>query len=253
MNVERFEINVPEEEIAELRLRLKNTRWLEDLNANLNEGISHSLLKRVVKYWAEEFDWREQEQRLNAFNHFKTNISGHSIHFIHQRGKGQNAMPLILTHGWPGSFVEMLSLIPLLTDPGAHGGDPADAFDVVIPSLPGYGFSSIPTEKGIGSYDVAALWKTLMNGLGYQQFGAQGGDLGAGVSTWLAFRYPEAVTGIHLNYIPDSYSPPLGAAELPVTDQEQKYLDYVQAWSNENAAYSRLQSTKPQSLAPLTS
>lgn len=249
MNVERFEINVPDEELADLRLRLKNTRWLEDLNANVNEGISHALLKRVVNYWADEFDWREQERRLNAFNHFKSNINGHSIHYIHQRGKGQNPMPLILTHGWPGSFVEMLLLIPLLTDPGAHGGDPADAFDVVIPSLPGYGFSSIPTEKGTGSYEVAALWKALMNGLGYPKFGAQGGDLGAGVSTWLAYRYPETVTGIHLNYIPGSYSPPLDATEPPVTEQEQKYLDYVQTWSNENAAYSRLQSTKPQSLA----
>lgn len=166
MKAKRFKVKVSDEEIADLRLRLKNTRWLDDLNANANEGISHALLTRVVKYWAEEFDWREQEKRLNTFHHFTADIDGHRIHYIPHRGKGPNALPLILTHGWPGSFVEMLALIPLLTDPAAHGGDPSDAFDVIVPSLPGYGFSSAPTEKGTGTFEVAALWESLMNRLG---------------------------------------------------------------------------------------
>lgn len=250
MKVENFSINVPDEALLHLRQRLENTRWLDELtDANQGEGISITLLKRLVDYWLNTFDWRKQEARLNRFNHFKADISGHSIHFIHQRGKGPNPQPLILTHGWPGSFVEMLEIIPLLTDPAAYGGDASDAFDVVVPSLPGYGFSSAPQQTGTGSYEIADLWKTLMNGLGYQTFGAQGGDLGAGVSTWLAWRYPDAITGIHLNYIPGSYSPPLGEKEPPISAEEQQYLDYVQAWSNEHAAYSRLQSTKPQSLA----
>lgn len=245
-----FHLNIAEAELADLRQRLRQTRWLkETAGVGDSEGIDLRFLETLVEYWLDEFDWRAQEARINRFDHFHAQLGDQRIHYIHQRGSGPAPMPLILTHGWPGSFVEMLDIIPLLTDPAAHGGDARDAFDVVVPSLPGYGFSAAPEQTGTGTYEIAALWAALMSGLGYDKFGAQGGDLGAGVSTWLAWRFPERLTGLHLNYIPGSYSPPLGEGQPAVTAEEQQYLDHVQAWSQQHAAYGRVQSTRPQSLA----
>lgn len=250
MNSVPFHIAIDDSSLADLQHRLRQTRWPGALtDVSDGEGIDFTLLRKLVDHWLNEFDWREQEKKLNTFSHFKTVIAGQSIHYIYQRGVGPAPMPLVLTHGWPGSFVEMLDLIPLLTHPEAHGGTPDDAFDVVVPSLPGYGFSAAPERTGTGTYEVAGLWAELMSSLGYQKFGAQGGDLGAGVSTWLAYRFPERLTGIHLNYIPGSYTPPLGEGQPPVTPEEQQFLDSALSWSNEHAAYSRIQSTKPQTLA----
>lgn len=169
--------------------------------------------------------------------------------FLHQPGRGPGPVPLVLTHGWPGSFAEMERVLPLLSDPSAHGGDPADAFHVVVPSLPGYGFSHAPEQPGMNSRRIAGLWGELMSALGYIRFATQGGDIGAGVSTWLARLLPERLVGVHLNYVSSSYQPPLGPG-LPLLRQaEQASLDRSAAWDLEEGAYAALQATKPQTLA----
>jgi pimeloyl-ACP methyl ester carboxylesterase len=154
-----------------------------------------------------------------------------------------------MTHGWPGSFLEMEYITPLLTDPGAHGGDPKEAFDLVVPSLPGYAFSSAPLEQGISPHEIAGLWQKLMAGLGYEKFGAQGGDIGAAVSSWLAFRFPEQVIGVHLNYIPGGFSPPTGDGLPPLTDEETAFKKVAAEWVDKEGAYAHMQGTKPQTLA----
>ncbi len=213
------------------------------------EGTSLPWLRSLLTYWGTEFDWRTQEARLNALPQFTAEISGQTVHFVHQRGVGPAPLPLILTHGWPGSFIEMQAIIPLLTDPASHGADAADAFDVVVPSLPGYGFSPAPAQPGTGPFEVAGLWAELMAGLGYQRFGAQGGDWGAAVSSWLAYRYPAHVLGLHLNYLPGAYRPPLGDGQPPLSEEEQRFLDTLATWAEQEGAYSKIQGTKPQSLA----
>jgi Epoxide hydrolase N terminus len=198
-----FKIDIPNEELEELRRRLHATRWPTPIDGEgWDEGASLAFIKRLAAHWQNRFDWRTQEARLNRLPQDMMTVDGLDIHFVHQPGKGPAPLPAILTHGWPGSFVEMEHVIPLLTDPAAHGGDPADAFHVVVPSLPGYGFSQAPTEPGVNSRRIAELWLSLMNGLGYDHFAAQGEDIGAGVSTWLARLFPENVVGVHLNYIP---------------------------------------------------
>ena len=206
-------------------------------------------MRHLADYWLNQFDWRMQERRLNRLPHFKTTIEDQDIHFVHQRGVGPAPMPIVITHGWPGSFVEMERLIPLLANPGSHGGDPADAFHVIVPSLPGYGFSPAPMKSGVGSREIAVLWCKLMTELGYDRFAAQGGDIGASVSTWLARLFPGNVQGIQLNFVPGSYRPPLGADATPITAHEQAFLDHVAQWSTQEGAYAALQGTKPQTLA----
>jgi len=206
-------------------------------------------MRRLAHHWRHDFDWRAQESRLNRLPQFIAAIDGLDIHFVHQPGSGPAPLPLILTHGWPGSFVEMEPILPLLIDPGAHGGDPADAFHVVVPSLPGYGFSQAPTQPGVSSRQIAELWLSLMNGLGYDRFAAQGGDIGAGVSAWLARMFPEDVVGAHVNFIPGSYRPYLGAGAPPLTPDEQAFLDRIAAWSAAEGAYAQMHGTKPSTLA----
>src|SRR5215831_4405008 len=180
MDVQPFTIKVPDAILDDLYRRLEATRWPGEIpGSDWDYGSNLSYVQELVAYWRTRFDWRAQEQRLNAFQHYKATVDGLGIHFIHAKGQGPNPMPLIITHGWPGSFFEMYKIIPLLTDPGHHGGDPADAFDVVVPSMPGYGFSDPPTQRGMHVLKVADLWATLMTAeLGYQRFGAQGGDWG---------------------------------------------------------------------------
>jgi pimeloyl-ACP methyl ester carboxylesterase len=200
----------------------------------------------LARYWAEGFDWAAQQAILDRFHHFRADLDGLGIHFIHERGRGSRPLPLLITHGWPGSFLEMLKILPLLTDPASHGGRETDAFDVVVPSLPGYGFSDPPSVRGVGNQRTADLWAALMSRLGYERFGAQGGDWGAGVSTWLARRHPERLLGIHLNYIPGSYAPSLEAT--PPTAAERAFLEERQRWLDSEAAYAHVQITKPQTL-----
>ena len=250
MNTRPFKIAVADEQIRDLHQRLEMTRLPRAMSPDSwEDGASLSFMKRLVYYWRYQFDWRAQEKRLNVLPQFLANVGGLDIHFIHQKGKGPAPLPLVLTHGWPGSFVEMERIIPLLTDPAAHGGDPADAFDIVVPSLPGFGFSQAPTQPGVSARRVAEMWLELMTGLGYGKFAAQGGDIGAGVSTWLARLYPEQIIGVQLNYIPGSYRPPLGPGLPPASAEEEAYLTRAAAWVGVEGAYSAQQSTKPQTLA----
>jgi pimeloyl-ACP methyl ester carboxylesterase len=245
-----FTIQISDEAIAALRLRLQNIRWPSSLDTeSWEDGASLPFMKRLAEYWRDRFDWRAQEQRLNRLPHHVATIDGMDIHFVHQQGAGEDRIPLVLTHGWPGSFIEMERLIPLLTDPSAHGADPSDAFDVVVPSLPGYGFSPAPTRPGVSSREIAMLWRELMAGLGYNQFAAQGGDIGAGVSMWLARLFPADVLGIHLNYVPGSFRPSLDEHSAAVTPEEQAFLDRSAAWAAEEGAYAALHATRPQTLA----
>ncbi|WP_114814347.1 epoxide hydrolase family protein [Paraburkholderia kururiensis] len=250
MELRDFKINVPDGQIADLKLRLRNTRFPASLDAEQwDDGASLAFVRRLTDYWLHRFDWRAQEARLNRLPQFLATVDGHDIHFVYQTGKGPAPVPLVLTHGWPGSFVEMEHVIPLLTDPASHGGDAADAFHVVVPSLPGFGFSAAPAGSGVSAHHVAGLWLELMNGLGFDRFAAQGGDIGAGVSMWLARRFPGQIIGAHLNYIPGSFRPSLTDDLPPVTVDEQAYLDTVAAWSAAEGAYAAVQSTKPQTLS----
>jgi len=245
-----FVIDVPQAALGDLHRRLAAARWPGSIDdGGWDDGASLAFMRRLIAHWRNGFDWRAQERRLNRMPQFLATIEGQDVHFVHRRGVGPSPMPIVLTHGWPGSFVEMEHLIPMLADPGAHGGDPADAFHVVVPSLPGYGFSPAPTKPGTGSREIAGLWRQLMAELGYDRFAAQGGDIGAGVSTWLARLFPHNLLGIHLNFVPGSYRPHLGIDAPPVTPEEQAFLDRVARWSAQEGAYSALHATKPQTLA----
>lgn len=250
MNMRNFKINVPDTQIEDLKLRLRNTRFPASLDAaGWEDGASLAFIRRLTDYWLNHFDWRAQEARLNRLPQFQATIDGQDIHFVYQAGNGPAPMPLVLTHGWPGSFVEMEHVIPLLTDPASHGGDAADAFHVVVPSLPGFGFSAAPTGPGMSAHRVAGLWLKLMNGLGFDRFATQGGDIGAGVSMWLARRFPGQIIGAHLNYIPGHFRPSLAGDLAPVTADEQAFLDTVAAWAAAEGAYAAVQGTKPQTLS----
>lgn len=241
---------IPDSALADLQQRLTQTRWSATMpGTGWREGADSAFMQRLVDHWQHRFDWRAQEARLNLLPQCTTRIDDLDIHFVHQRGTGPAPLPLIMTHGWPGSFVEMEAIIPLLADPGSHDGDPADAFDVVVPSLPGFGFSQAPVQEGMGPRAVADLWATLMARLGYARYGLQGGDIGAGVSTWLARHYPEHVLGLHLNFISPSYRPPLGDGAAALTNDEQAYQQRLVAWSEAEGGYSHMHRTKPQTLA----
>lgn len=249
MGVESFTVPFSQPALDDLRDRLGRTRWPDAAPGKPWEyGFDREFLQDLCRYWREEFDWKAQVERLSNFHHYRHTSDGVGIHFVHERGKGLNPIPLIMTHGWPGSFLEMLHIIPLLTDPAAHGGNAADSFDVVIPSLPGFGFSNRPTMPGTNTFRIADLWVKLMNTLGYHRFGAQGGDIGAAVSTILGLRHPDRTLGVHLNYIPGSYRPHL-RSEVPLTRKEEKFRECARDWKEEKGAYAHLQSTRPQTAA----
>lgn len=250
MTIVPFRIAVPDAALADLAARLDRVRWPVPINtSSWDAGTSSAFLQRLVDRWRSGFDWRVQEAAMNGLPQFMARIDGTEIHFVHQRGIGPAPMPLVLTHGWPGSFVEMERIIQLLTDPAAHGGDVGDAFHVVVPSLPGYGFSPAERRVGLDSEGIARLWRGLMTELGYPRFAAQGGDIGAGVSSWLARNFPDDVIGFHLNYIPGSYRPSTADCAAVLTEAEQRFLTLSAAWSGEEGAYAALQATKPQTLA----
>jgi pimeloyl-ACP methyl ester carboxylesterase len=250
MDIRPFTIQVADAALADLRERLERTRWPDEIEGAAWEyGTDLAYMQELATYWRTDFDWRAQEAAINTFAHFRATVGGLGIHFIHARGAGPNPLPLIITHGWPGSFVEMLKILPLLTDPARHGGDPRDSFDVVVPSLPGYGFSDRPSERGMHPFRIAGLWAELMQGLGYRRFGAQGGDWGSSVATCLGLAHPEHVVGIHLNYIPGSYSPYLGPEAPALTEAEQAFLQARDAWVQTEGGYSQIQRTRPQTLA----
>lgn len=249
MDTRPFTIQIGDEALQGLRRRIENTRWPGAIDPEgWDDGSSLRFMRELIEYWRGQFDWRAQEARLNQLPHFIANVDGLDIHYIHVKGRGPSPIPLIMTHGWPGSFLEMEHVIPLLTDPGSHGGDPNDAFDIVVPSLPGYAFSSAPRSPGTSPFEIAGLWQKLMIGLGYGRFVAQGGDIGAVVSSWLAFRFPDQIMGFHLNYIPGQFSPTLEGGP-PMTAEETAYKQLAAAWAEKEGAYAHMHATKPQTLA----
>ena len=197
MDIKPFVIGVPQEVLDDLAVRLADTRWPDEIpGTGWDYGTNMAYLRELVEYWRTGYDWRAQERALNEFEHYRAIVEGLGVHFIHERGKGPDPFPLIISHGWPGSVVEMLRIIPMLTDPASHGGDAADSFDVVVPSLPGYGFSDKPVDRGMSNRRIATMWRALMTeGLGYTRFGVQGGDWGGMISSRLGFDFPESVAG----------------------------------------------------------
>ncbi len=244
-NVEPFTIWVDDAVLDDLRARIRATRWPSPApGASWSQGTDLAYLRRTLAYWADAFDWRAQERELNRFEHFRVDIDGAWTHFVHARADNGSAIPLILTHGWPSAFVELLPLVPLLTDPVAHGIS-GPAFHVVIPSLPGYGFSERSAHENYRS--VARRWHRLMRSLGYERYGACGGDFGAGVTSLMALDDPAPLIGIHLSNL--ELMPQTGAGVRPLSDAERSYLSERQAWADVERGYGAIQSTKPQTLA----
>ncbi len=245
--IRSFQIEVPDNQLAELRRRIEATRWpSEELVADRSQGVQLATLQALARYWTSEYSWRTCEARLNALPQFTTEIDGVEIHFIHVRSRHEDALPLIMTHGWPGSVIELLDTIGPLTDPTAHGGTAEDAFHLVLPSLPGYGFSGEPTELGWDSGRIARAWAELMNRLGYTRYVAQGGDVGADVTDAMGRQGPAGLAGIHVSLL----GPALGIKDqLPAeSEQERAALDAVNAFSTDGFGYFLEQSTRPQTI-----
>jgi microsomal epoxide hydrolase len=247
MAIQPFRINVQQPALDDLRDRLARTRWPDNIEgAGWDYGTNLEYLKQLCGYWQHEFDWPRQEEYLNSFQHFRAEMDGVGIHFLHHQGKGTNSIPLLLTHGWPDSFMRFLKIIPMLTDPEAHGAYEGDSFDVVVPSLPGFGFSDEPTKAG-ATFDIASLWHKLMTEeLGYERFAAHGGDWGSLITEHLARSYSDSVIGIHLTDVPfyHSFQRP---ADLSAA--EQKYLEKLEKFPRTEGSYAMIQSTRPQTLA----
>ena len=250
MDIKPFKIKIPDAVLADLQERLARTRWPDEIaDSEWDYGTNLGYIKGLVDYWQTGFDWRAQEDAMNAFAHYRADVEGTGIHFIHERGKGPSPLPIVITHGWPGSFFELLKIIPLLTDPASHGGDPADSFDVVAPSLPGYGFSDRPAQRGMNDLRIADLWAKLMKeGLGYQRFAAQGGDWGAFIAARLGHAHPESVTGIHMSWV-GVVEPYLGPETRELSQAERAFLEQRVRWRQAEAGYRHIQGTKPQTLA----
>ncbi|HEV3112422.1 MAG TPA: epoxide hydrolase [Candidatus Binataceae bacterium] len=243
--IERFQIRVDDSVLEDLRSRLAQTRFPDQIEGTGWEyGIPLDYLRELVEYWRDKYDWRVQESRLNELEHFRTRIDGQSIHFIHARSAYANAFPLLITHGWPGSVVEFLDVIPRLTEPEAHGGDAADAFHVIAPSLPGYGFSEPTRTRGWDERRIARAFIELMRRLGYTRYGAQGGDWGAQVTTRIGALDPEHCAAIHLN-MPIARRP---EDPGPLTEEEKADLAALAHFQSEESGYALEQGTKPQTL-----
>ena len=245
-----FTVAVPDAVLEDLRLRLARTRLPDELDgAEWDYGTPLGYLRELITYWRDEYDWRAQEARLNAFDQFRTRIDGIDVHFIHQRSPEPDALPLIITHGWPGSVVEFLEIIGPLSDPAAHGGRAEDAFHVVAPSIPGYGFSGHPRERGFGPEQAADVNAALMARLGYERYGLQGGDWGAIISRWHAFKHPELVAGLHLNMLIAGPPPGVEDPEAGVPEAElQRMRERTAFFQGPETGYSHIQGTKPQTL-----
>ncbi|MEU2431748.1 epoxide hydrolase family protein [Streptomyces sp. NPDC007861] len=255
-----FTFEFPEADLQDLRARIEAARWPEkETVSDQSQGTPLATIQELARYWASEYDWRKVEAKLKALPHFITEVDGLDIHFIHVRSKHENALPLIVTHGWPGSVIEQLKIVEPLTDPTEHGGDAADAFHLVIPSMPGYGFSGKPTEKGWGPERIARAWGELMRRLGYTRYAAQGGDWGAVVTDAMAAQEPEGLVGIHTN-MPKVVPPAIEAAivlgnplpsDVVLANDEEKtaveQLDFVYR----HVYYAYIMGSRPQSLTAL--
>jgi pimeloyl-ACP methyl ester carboxylesterase len=246
-DIRPFRVNMSAESLTDLRRRIKATRWpTKELVGDRSQGVQLATLRALASYWATEYDWRKAEARLNALPQFTTKIDGVEIHFIHVRSQHENALPLIMTHGWPGSVIELLETVGPLTDPTKYGGTPGDAFHLVLPSLPGYGFSGEPTELGWESGRIARAWATLMERLGYTRYVAQGGDVGASVTDFMGRQAPKGLVGIHLSLLAGA----LGIADkLPATsEQERAAHNALATFRTSGFGYFLEQSTRPQTI-----
>ncbi len=244
---EPFSIQVDTEVVEDLRARIRNTRLPDRAPGRpWEQGTDRRYLQSLLGYWAEVFDWPAQERELNRFAHYRAEIDGADVHYVHEQARGGGGIPLVLGHGWPSCFIELLPLVPLLTDPAGHGID-GPAFDVVIPSLPGYGFSPRPAVAGGVTYRyVAGVWHRLMRGLGYTRYGTGGGDFGAGVATFMALENPGPLIGLHLTNL--ELTPYTGPGSRPLSEHERVYLDQSRRWDETERGYTAIQSTKPQTL-----
>jgi epoxide hydrolase len=240
-----FRIDVSETDLLDLATRLARTRWPEpETVTDWSQGVPLEYLRDLCRYWANTYDWRRREARLNLFPQFRTDVDGLGVHFLHVRSPVENALPLVMTHGWPGSVVEFIDVIGPLTDPVAHGGAASDAFHVVCPSLPGYGFSDKPSSTGWGVERIATAWTQLMARLGYDRYGAQGGDWGSAVTSCMGIIDPSHVAGIHLNML--AAGPGREPGEL--TEAEQAALESLRLHEEWGTGYSKEQSTRPQTI-----
>ena len=244
-NVRPFRIDVPLEALDELRRRIQATRWpSKELVPDRSQGVQLATMQELARFWTSEYEWRRAEAKLNALPQFKTEIDGLDIHFIHVRSKHEDALPLIMTHGWPGSVIELLETVGPLTDPTAHGGAVDDAFHLVLPSVPGYGFSSEPTELGWWAGRVAKAWPELMRRLGYARYVAQGGDVGAAVTDAMGLLSPEGLIGIHTNL----FVPALGGTMPTDSEQERAAAEQIAVFRATGFGYFVEQATRPQTI-----
>ena len=242
-----FELHVGDSALGDLRDRLARVRFPDEAPATpWSFGTSVDFMRELVAHWRDHYDWRTTESALNALPQFKTRIEGIDVHYIHVEGRGPKPTPLLLSHGWPGSVLEFMKLVPLLTDPAAHGGDAADAFTVVAPSLPGYTLSFAPNQRRCALPDIAAMFDTLMLGMGYDRYAAQGGDWGSFVTAWLGAHRPAHLIGIHLNLLPLRRD---AAVFTNPDDDERRYLRELEVFLKEETGYQWIQGTRPQTLA----
>jgi pimeloyl-ACP methyl ester carboxylesterase len=243
--VRPFRVQVPDEAISDLRRRIASTRSpSKELVTDRSQGVQLETIQELARYWSAEYDWGACEARLNALPQFKTEIDGVDVHFIHVKSRHERALPLIMTHGWPGSVIELLETVGPLTDPTAHGGDAEDAFDLVLPSIPGYGFSGEPTELGWGPWRVAAAWAELMRRLGYTRYVAQGGDVGASITDAMGRQAPEGLVAIHTNLL----VPALGAPMSTDTEEERAAAAALATFRASGFGYFVEQATRPQTI-----
>jgi pimeloyl-ACP methyl ester carboxylesterase len=248
MSCNPFAIHMDDDVLSDLRDRLERTRWPQAIEPeNWTYGTSANYLNALADYWRTTFDWRKQEASLNRFDHYRAEVDGFALHFIHARGSGDRPLPIVLTHGYPDSFVRFLKIIPMLTQPEAHGGDAGDAFDVVVPSLPGYGFSAIPDKKGF-TFHIGELWHRLMTKtLGYERFAAHGGDWGSTVTEQLARGHGASLVGIHLTDVPFWH---LFQKPKDASSAERAFFARNDDWIPKEGAYALIQGSRPFSLAP---
>jgi pimeloyl-ACP methyl ester carboxylesterase len=243
--IRAFQVDIPEEELAELRRRIEATRLpSKELVEDRSQGVQLATIQALARYWATDYDWRKAEAKLNALPQFTTEIDGVEIHFIHVRSPHENALPLIMTHGWPGSVIELLETIGPLTDPTAHGGQAEDAFHLVLPSLPGYGFSGEPAELGWNVGRVAQAWAELMRRLGYDRYVAQGGDVGAAVTDTMGRQAPEGLLGIHMNLLVAVLAGPQPAE----SEEERAATDQLATFRESGFGYFQEMATRPQTI-----
>jgi pimeloyl-ACP methyl ester carboxylesterase len=247
LTIRPFEVHMSEDDLVDLQRRIAATRWPnKELVTDRSQGVQLATIQELTRYWTTDYDWRQVEAELNTLPMFKTEIDGEEIHFIHVKSAHEDALPLIISHGWPGSIIEMLGVLGPLTDPTAHGGTAEDAFDLVVPSLPGYGFSAEPTELGWNVGRIAQAWAELMHRLGYTRYVAQGGDVGAAVTDTMGRQAPEGLLGIHMNLLLAGLGG--GYPSLNTSEEERAALDAIHTFRTSGNGYLIEQNTRPQTI-----